>query len=103
MTDVAEYTHLPDWPIAVYQAVNGQIPFAPFVAYPLIPTVGKKGERALLPSVRCAGQTAEEAYSQAEAWIAAEIEKHASTEASRKAGAEKRRVKLAARSKAGGE
>lgn len=94
-TSVGEYTHLPDWPIAVYQAVDGSIPFAPFVAYPLIPTVGKKGERGLLVSVRCAGQTAEEARSQAQAWIAAEVEKNAATEASRKAGAEKRRAALA--------
>lgn len=102
MTEVAEYTHQPEWPIVVYQAVDGQIPFAPFVAYPLIPTVGDKGKRGLLVAVRCAGQTADEARDQAKAWIAAEVEKNASNETSRKAGAEKRRAR-AERSKAGGE
>ena len=91
MTDA--YTHRPDWPVVVYQAIDGSIPGAPFVAYPMIPTTGpKKGERGLLVSVRCAGQTAAEAKAGAEAWIAAEVEKHLATEESRKAGAEKRKA-----------
>lgn len=88
---VDEYTHQPDWPIAVYQAIEGTIPFAPFVAYPLIPTIGKKGERGLLVTVRCAGQTAEEAKAKAEEWIAAEVEKCRATEENRRAAAAKRR------------
>lgn len=96
---VESYAHAPEWPIAVYQSVDGQIPFAPFVAYPMIPTVGKKGERGLTISVRCPGQTADEARDAARAWIAAEIEKSAKNAESRRAAVAKR---VAALSKAEG-
>lgn len=89
---VDECRHSPDWPIAVYAAVEGSIPFAPFVAYPMIPTVGKDGKRGLLPAVRCAGQTIAEARANAQAWIDAEIEKSRAKAENYKAGAEKRRA-----------
>ena len=88
---VDSYTHQPDWPVVVYQAIEGSIPFAPFVAYPLIPTVGKKGERGLMVAVRCGGQTAEEAKAAALAWIAAEVAKNQEIADNRRAAAEKRR------------
>ena len=92
---VDEYTHRPDWPIAVYAAVEGSIPFAPFVAYPMVPTVGKKGERGLEIMVRCTGKTISEAKAKAEAWIDAEIAKSRSKTENLKAGVEKRRASRA--------
>lgn len=93
---VDHYTHeMPDWPIVVYQAIDGQIPFAPFVAYPLIPTEErtKQGlKRSMLVTVRCAGQTADEAREAARQWIAAEVEKNRAKTEDIKAGAEKRRL-----------
>lgn len=61
---------LPDWPIAVYRAVDVAIPGEPFVAYPLVP---KRGGHAV--TVRCAGPTAEAARAKAREWIAAESAK----------------------------
>lgn len=90
---VDHYTHdAPDWPIVVYQAIDGQIPFAPFVAYPLVPTVEKGGKRSVMVAVRCPGQTAEEASDAARAWIREEAEKNRAKLENIKAGAEKRRV-----------
>lgn len=63
---------LPEWPIAVYQAVGGGIPGEPFVAYPLVPQ--KKGPA--IPMVRCPGATAEAARAAAAKWIADEVEKN---------------------------
>ena len=87
-----EYTHRPDWPIAVYAAVEGSIPFAPFVAYPMDPTVGRGGKRELLPAVRCHGQTISEAKANAEAWIDSEVAKNRAKGENLKAGVEKRRA-----------
>ncbi len=89
---VGEYTHRPNWPIAVYAAVEGSIPGAPFVAYPMIPTVGKDGKRGLLPAVRCVGKTIAEARASAQAWIDAEVEKSRAKAENYKAGTEKRRA-----------
>ena len=89
---VDEYTHRPDWPIAVYAAVEGSIPFAPFVAYPMVPTVGKDGKRSLDASVRCTGQTIAEARANAQKHIDAEIEKYRTKAQNLKAGVEKRRA-----------
>lgn len=61
---------LPDWPIAVYRAVDVAIPGEPFVAYPLVP---KRGGHAV--TVRCAGPTAEAARAKAREWIAGEAAK----------------------------
>ena len=92
---VDHYVHeMPDWPIVVYQAIDGQIPFAPFVAYPLVRTV-EKTKHGLTPTVhvmvRCGGQTADEAREKAREWIAAEVEKNRAKSENIKAGAEKRR------------
>lgn len=96
MMTVDHYTHdMPDWPIVVYQAIDGQIPFAPFVAYPLIPTVEKTKQgmqRGVMVSVRCHGQTADEARAAACQWIAGEVEKNRKTEEGRRNAVEKRRA-----------
>jgi len=62
MTDTP--TPRPDWPIAVYAAVEGSIPGEPFVAYPLIPD-GKRGVRAIS---RFSGPSLSEARAAAQSW-----------------------------------
>lgn len=89
---VEQYTHRPEWPIAIYAAVEGSIPFAPFVAYPMVPTVGKDGKRGYVAAVRCSGQTIGEARAQAQAWIDAEIKKNLTKSLNIRAGADKRRL-----------
>lgn len=86
MTD--NLTPRPDWPIAVYAAVEGSIPGEPFVAYPLVPD-GKRGVRAIS---RFSGPSVSEARAAAQAWIDETVEAHRRKEANIKAGAEKRRA-----------
>lgn len=62
---------LPDWPIAIYQAVGAGISGEPFVAYPMVPQ--RRG--GFLPMVRCPGVTAEAARAKALEWIANEAAK----------------------------
>lgn len=86
MTDTP--TTRPDWPIAVYAAVEGSIPGEPFVAYPLIPD-GKRGVRAIS---RFSGPSLSEARAAAQAWIDETVEAHRRKEANIRAGVEKRRA-----------
>lgn len=83
-----ECTHRPDWPIAVYAAVDGSIPGEPFVAYPMVPD-GKRGFRIIS---RFKGQSVSEARAAAQAWIDETFAKHRRKAENYKAGAEKRRA-----------
>lgn len=85
---VDDHSHRPDWPIAVYAAVEGAIPGEPFVAYPLIPD-GKRGVRAIS---RFSGPSLSEARAAAQAWIDETVEAHRRKIDNIKVGAEKRRA-----------